>query len=114
MQISETHENSQICEGLEEIGVRAFFYCKSLKCVIFPSTVKIIFGWAFCGCHQLTTVELREGLQIIEQKAFCFCYSMRNVVIPPESQALNCFGGECHDLMNLFGAEHMIIERTEM
>lgn len=54
----------EFCEGLEEIGFRAFSYCTSLTKFKVPSTVKKIGAEAFCNCEQLVEVELCELEQI--------------------------------------------------
>ncbi len=57
-------------EGLETIGVDAFYFCTSLSSVHLPASVRIIENSAFRACQGLTDLKLNEGLAIIEDGAF--------------------------------------------
>ncbi len=45
-------------DGLEEIGMSAFYKCTSLHEIIIPNAVKTIKEKAFYGCLRLTSVTL--------------------------------------------------------
>ncbi len=70
-------------EGLQEIGVAAFFRCTSLREIIIPHSVKAIQHVAFHRCTELTFVNLSEGLEEIGEQAFCECTSLQEIRIPP-------------------------------
>lgn len=72
--------------ALEKIEEWTFSYCKKLKSVIIPGSVKEIEGNAFCGCISLENIKLSEGLRIIGSRAFSECYSLQEISIP---QSLN-------------------------
>ncbi|KAL7525319.1 hypothetical protein ACHAXR_002981, partial [Thalassiosira sp. AJA248-18] len=55
-------EEIELFEGLEEIGVCAFYDCVSLRRITIPSTVARIPDYAFSDCRKLEEVELSEGL----------------------------------------------------
>ena len=69
-------------EGLEEIRERAFRECTSLREILIPPAVKVMKGWAFSKCSQLTDVILGEGLEEIGVGAFARCTSLHRLVIP--------------------------------
>ena len=69
-------EEVELCEGLLDIGKRAFFCCVSLKRIKIPSTVTVIHKSAFGWCLGLEEVELSEGLQEIGMCAFSYCSSL--------------------------------------
>ncbi|KAL7540551.1 hypothetical protein ACHAXR_010894 [Thalassiosira sp. AJA248-18] len=72
----------ELCEGLEEIGNRAFYECVSLRRITIPSTVLRILNYAFSNCTQLEEVELCEGLLEIGEYAFYKCASLSHIKIP--------------------------------
>jgi hypothetical protein len=74
--------NVELCEGLERIKSQAFENCRSLQCIVIPSTVKVIGEDAFHGFRQLINVELNEGLERIDDRAFEYCTSLQRIVIP--------------------------------
>ena len=49
-------------EGLQKIGVYAFYQCTSLSSITIPSTVTEIVGRAFSDCISLREVTFKEGL----------------------------------------------------
>jgi hypothetical protein len=70
-------------KGVEEIGVRAFCGCTSLREIVIPPAIRVIGGGAFAGCSELTIVVLGKGLEEIGVNAFTWCTSLREIVIPP-------------------------------
>ena len=81
-------EEVELCEGLIEIGYRAFMNCRSLKRINIPSTVTKIGEYAFEGCGQLEEVNLCEGLVEIGYRAF-FCVGLKKITIPTTNIGLN-------------------------
>ncbi len=73
-------------KGLEEIGVRAFARCTSLREIVIPPAIRVIEGGAFAGCSELAIVILGEGLEEIRVMAFCNYTSPREILIPPRHQ----------------------------
>lgn len=45
-------EEVELCEGLLEIRKRAFEYCSALKRISIPSTVRVIYKYAFSDCKK--------------------------------------------------------------
>ena len=69
-------------EGLQTIGKKAFYGCKSSQSITLPSTVTEIGLCAFQGCSVLREVVLNEGIVKINRKAFCWCTSLESITIP--------------------------------
>ena len=88
-------EEVELCDGLLEIGGRAFSECTSLKRITIPSTVITIRFEAFFFCAALEEVQLREGLQTIGTMCFYDCRSMKNIIIPTTVQMIG-FSAFCH------------------
>lgn len=53
-----------------EIGVKMFYRCESLREVILPTATTVIAGQAFDGCSSLAKCTFPEGLKVIRQYAF--------------------------------------------
>ena len=75
-------EEIELCDGLLEIGERAFQYCRSLGSISIPSTVTMIRRSAFNVCEKLETIQLNEGLLEIGDYAFYSCKSLNAINIP--------------------------------
>ena len=71
-----------ISDGIESIGVDAFYACKNLRSVVMGNGVLSIGTSAFSGCSSLQTVVLSEDLQSIGNYAFKSCISLRQIDIP--------------------------------
>ena len=71
----------EFCEGLLEIGERAFHSCKSLRSIKIPSTVTVIRRAAFGNCEKLETIQLNEGLLEIGEWTFNGCTSLNAATI---------------------------------
>ena len=72
----------ELCEGLLEIGTRAFYKCESLKRISIPSTVAVIQPYTFSRCEQLEELELCDGLQEIGNEAFFCCSLLKRLTMP--------------------------------
>jgi hypothetical protein len=68
-----------LCEGLLQIGSRAFCYCTSLNYLTIPSTVNRIGFEAFKGCEHLLDVKICDGLEQIGEWAFRGCKSLKRI-----------------------------------
>ena len=56
-------------ENLVHVGDHAFEECEWLSHITWPSSLKVIGSWAFCGCA-LTELDLPEGVEVINPAAF--------------------------------------------
>lgn len=72
--------DGQIYE-VTEISFRAFEYCKNLRSIIIPNSVKVIEAQAFVGCSGLISVVLPQDLKRIEQQTFWSCSSLTSIQI---------------------------------
>jgi hypothetical protein len=75
-------------DGLEEIGERAFYKCRSLCKIKFPPSVSAIKDFAFHGCSGLATAILNDGLEEIGEWAFNGC-ALVHIHIPPSVRAID-------------------------
>jgi len=66
---------------LETVGERSFKNCLSLTNITIPSVETIECG-AFCGCEQLTDLDLPEGLETLQENAFSKCQRLGRISIP--------------------------------
>ena len=69
-------------EGLQIIGVSAFYYCRSLPSVEIPNSVTSIGNSAFFQCESLTSVTIPNSVTSIDGAAFFYCRSLSSVTIP--------------------------------
>lgn len=67
-------------EGVESIGIYAFYNCK-LSEIILPSSLRTIRSAAFEGCT-CTAISLPEGLVTIEGNAISYCRQLTSITIP--------------------------------
>ena len=78
-----------IPEGVESIGVNAFFRCRSLATVFFPTTLTSIGQQAFHACESLETVDLLlTRLQRLDGWSFEDCSELKSMTIPDSLQTL--------------------------
>ncbi len=71
-----------IPEGVQQVGLRAFYQCTELEEVAFPSTVDTIPYACFTGAEKLSKVIINEGVQGIGEYAFNNCVSITEITIP--------------------------------
>ena len=69
-------------EGVEKIGEYAFAYCKTLKKITLPSTLKKIGANAFYNNIGINKIELPEGMTGIGDYAFYGCTELQSFIIP--------------------------------
>ena len=67
--------------GVVDIGDHAFRYCRDLKAVEIPTSVKRIGKNAFWGTS-LKSVVIPPSVEAIGDAAFCCCVKMTSVVLP--------------------------------
>ena len=72
----------ELPEGLITIEDKAFYCCRSLTRINFPSTLEDIGRGAFNGCEALDGVVLPVGLLTLEIAAFYSCSSLQRINIP--------------------------------
>lgn len=68
-------------EGVETIGIKAFFENKYLEQVNFPEGLKVIDEHAFSGC-QLENIELPESVEMLCYSCFGYNDALRKITIP--------------------------------
>ena len=67
-------------EGLEEIGNRAFYYCKKLRKINLPKSLKKIGEAAFNECEELRgVIVIPDGVTYIPKYAFQSCFKIEGV-----------------------------------
>ena len=67
---------------VRKIGANAFFDCRRLVTINFPSGLKEIGNNAFQYCRNLVSIDLPEGLEIIGSSAFDNCEKLNSIKFP--------------------------------
>lgn len=122
-------ESLVLPEGVEAICNDAFHYAP-LAYVEFPSTLKRIDGYAFCGSklreldmpdsveklglccfagnYDLKTARLSQKLTYLPEGAFDWCTALEEIEVPESVRSIgtDCFG-DCHGLMKIRLPEQM-------
>ena len=100
-------DNVILPDGLESIGgsgsySQSFAYCRSLKTIQFPPSLKHIGGSTFSDCSSLEKISL-PGLDRIGENAFSGCTSLKEVRIPSTLQNIGnwAFVG-CNNLADIY------------
>ena len=79
----------EIPEGITSIGVRAFYGCRILTTVSFPTTLISISSIAFLHCSSLENVDLlHTNVQELGNAAFDECSELKSMTIPDSLQTL--------------------------
>lgn len=89
----------ELCEGLLEIGIRAFENCSSLRCIKIPSTVKTIREHCFHDTS-LSSVGLHDGVKTIEEWAF-YNAKFRLFRLPPSVTKIRGVFSYCKNMFSL-------------
>ena len=78
-------------EGVESIGVMAFYECTGLTSVTFAenSQLESIGGYAFDGCTNLTSITIPTSVTSIGAYAFNNCKALKNIDLPEELTKIN-------------------------
>ena len=69
-------------DGVENIGLGAFYKCSNLVSVIIPESVTIITGEAFEYCTSLENIVIPNGVTDIGAWAFADCSNLKSVTLP--------------------------------
>jgi hypothetical protein len=91
-------EELELCDGLREIGRRAFHGCRIMKFKVgtnIPRTVDVICDEAFASCSSLDRVAIPHGIVAIGRGTFRDCASLRRCAIPSTVRVIesDSFGG---------------------
>ena len=71
-------------EGLPvaKIGYEAFWWCKNLKSITIPDSVKSIDDRAFLDCESLTSITIPNSVVSVGDYAFYNCESLASITLP--------------------------------
>ena len=91
-----------IPDGVKEIGIEAFSWCKELTTVEVPDSVTRICNCAFLQCKKLQSVRIPDGVTTIETAAFSNCEKLTSINIPDGVTEIkqNAFSG-CYALNSI-------------
>ena len=79
---------------VKRIGDNTFYYsasleyCKSLKSIIIPNSVKSIGEWIFAGYKSLESIIIPDSVKSIGKHAFYNCTSLRSIIIPDSVKSI--------------------------
>ena len=79
--------NSDIPEGVTEIGKYAFYKCDGLATIAIPASVTVIKEYAFSG-SRITAISFSNGLNQILESAFTDCVNLTAIDIPASVTSL--------------------------
>lgn len=85
--IIEHFDELRFFTGLEGIGISDFEYCRSLRSIQLPLTIRHIAAWAFYKCEKLQHIELPEKLERIDHDAFFEC-KFSSIYIPAATTSI--------------------------
>lgn len=68
-------------ERVTEIGERAFYSCRSLRSIVFPSSIERVAPYAFAECRNLESLQFPDGLKEIGNYAFYNCQNLRSLFL---------------------------------
>lgn len=91
-------------DGIEVLGIdSASFTGTSVKKVIFPNTIHIIWEEAFMDCSSLKEVVFGNNLTIIDERAFFGCTSLEKANLPASIYTIGKEAfGRCDSLKKVF------------
>lgn len=69
-------------DGIESIGMNAFYYCSALKQVQLPESLTSIGKYAFYECRQLSSINFPDSIITIGDYAFSFNSSLTSIDLP--------------------------------
>ena len=95
-----------LCKGryyvVTKIGIEAFAYCKKLKAITLPSSVKYVESKAFESCEKLENILYFASVERVCSSTFRNCFSLRKVVLPQGIIRLDPFAFEgCCNLTSI-------------
>ena len=114
---NDTFDSSLRCpirlhDGIESIGVNAFYKCIFTNFRV-PPLITVIPKYMLCNCISLFSVEITNDVTEIGNYAFRFCHCLRNVAFPPNAAIGYYILDEATDLLQLFGSELEIIRNLK-
>lgn len=74
-------------DGLESIGIGAFYECENLKKIKIPNSVTSVGSYAFFGCESLTSITLSANTREIGARVFEGCTSITDASVPASAIA---------------------------
>ena len=78
-------QEDMVCEipqGIQSIGIYAFFSCENLTGVTFPDSITSIDDGAFYNCKKLKEIILPDSVINIGYKAFAWCENLSSISLP--------------------------------
>lgn len=96
-------------EGVEKIGLCAFFNCEALTEITIPTTVEKIGEQAFMGCKELQRVTIQDGVAEIGDSAFKDLTKLKNVKFGTSLKSIGdrAFEGTSLESIELLSVEMM-------
>ncbi len=82
-----------IPEGVESIGLRAFYGCAAMTDIVLSHTLLSIGQDAFSGCFSLTSIFVPSYVSSIHESAFNTCRSMTSIHVDAENPTYQSVGG---------------------
>lgn len=76
-----TIQSYVIPNGINSIGIKAFFWCRELTSVTIPNSVTSIGRYAFVGCSRLTNITIPDSVTSIGAYAFYKCSGLISAII---------------------------------
>lgn len=96
------YNDEEIYQKDNELSRYAFGYCKKLKDIILPTSIKKIASQAFFNCEHLEALEVPKSVETIGRSAFYGCNDLESVYIPDGITTLEDYlFGECYSLKEL-------------
>lgn len=91
-----------IPNGVESIGLDAFYNCDDLEEVVFPESLKVIGNSCFTSCDKLKILDFSEGLEAIGEHAFNNCDSIQNLEFPDSLSRIDKYAfASCEKVKNI-------------
>ena len=79
-----------------------FYNCKSLKCVVLPSSFTVIFAYMLSGCNNLSRIVLPNGVKKLDEYCFSGCKSLESITLPNSiSNIANRVFSDCPSLRSV-------------
>lgn len=79
--VAEFEGEITISEGITTVGQNAFYFCRGIKKVNLPTSLKQINWQAFRGTTNLKSISLPKGLEVLQERAFN-ASGITSIVIP--------------------------------
>jgi hypothetical protein len=79
----------RIGDGVETIGIMAFYGCTKLKTVEMGDSVELIGMSAFAGCKLLRAIEIPSSIREVQMYAFADCLVLENITFLGSSSQID-------------------------